>query len=97
MSIGLTPSSMKKMFFVEGFVIAGKPLLITIPFTVLFVQFAATASYLEPMVFWAETPVIPIVLFAMAIVGFVALAYYIGGKRILQCDLNEALRNDTMV
>ncbi len=97
MSIGLTPSEMKKMFFVEGFVIAGKPLFITIPFTVIFVQFAATASYLDPMEFWAEAPIIPIVLFGVAIIGFVALAYYIGGKRILQCDLNEALRNDTMV
>ncbi len=97
LSIGLTPSNMKKMFFVEGFVIAGKPLLITIPFTVLFVQFATTASYLDPMEFWAEAPVFPIVIFGTAIVGSVAIAYYIGAKRILQCDLNEALRNDTMV
>ena len=97
MSIGLTPREMRKMFCIEAFVIAGKPLLITLALTVLFVQFAVTASYLDPMVFWSEAPVLPILLFAAAIVLFVALAYYIGGKRILQCDLNETLRNDALV
>lgn len=32
----------------------------------------------------------------IAIFGFVALAYYIGGKRILKCNLADALRNDSM-
>lgn len=95
-SIGLTPQDMRKMFFIEAFVIAGKPLLVTVPLTVLFVQFAVTASYLDPMVFWSEAPIMPIIIFATAIVGFVALAYYIGGKRILQSDLNETLRNDAL-
>ena len=97
MSIGLTPQEMRKMFCIEAFVIAGKPLLVTLPLTVLFVQFAVTASYLDPMVFWSEAPVLPILIFAAAIVLFVALAYYIGGKRLLQCDLNETLRNDASI
>ncbi len=97
MSIGLTPQEMRKMFCIEAFVIAGKPLLITLTLTVLFVQFAVTASYLDPMVFWSEAPVLPILIFAAAIVLFVALAYYIGGKRLLQCDLNETLRNDALI
>lgn len=96
MSIGLTPAEMRKIFCIEAFVIAGRPLLITLPLTVFFVQFAVTASYLNPMVFWAEAPVVPIIIFAAAIVGFVALAYYIGGKRILKCNLNETLRNDAL-
>ena len=97
LSIGLTPKEMRKIFCIEAFVIAGKPLLITFPLTVLFVQFAVTASYLDPMVFWSEAPILPILIFAAAIVLFVALAYYIGGKRLLQCDLNETLRNDTLI
>ena len=97
MSIGLTPQEMRKMFFIEAFVIAGKPLLITLPLSVLFVQFAVTASYLDPIVFWSEAPILPILIFAAAIVLFVALAYYIGGKRLLQCDLNETLRNDALI
>ncbi|MGN0348504.1 MAG: FtsX-like permease family protein [Roseburia sp.] len=97
MSIGLTLQEMRKMFCIEAFVIAGKPLLITLPLTVLFVQFAVTVSYLDPMVFWSEAPILPILIFAAAIALFVALAYYIGGKRLLQCDLNETLREDTLI
>ena len=97
MSIGLTPQEMRKMFCIEAFVIAGKPLLITLPLTLLFVQFAVTASYLDPMVFWSEAPILPILIFAAAIVLFVALAYYIGGKRLLQCNLNETLQRDTLI
>ncbi|MCI8564438.1 MAG: ABC transporter permease [Lachnospiraceae bacterium] len=97
MSIGLTPQEMGKMFCIEAFVIAGKPLLITLPLTILFVQFAVTASHLDPMAFWAEAPILPILIFAAAIVLFVTLAYYIGGKRLLQCDLNETLQNDALV
>ena len=97
MSIGLTPQEMRKMFCIEAFVIAGKPLLITLPLTILFVQFAVTASHLDPMAFWSEAPLLPILIFAASIVLFVTLAYYIGGKRLLQCDLNETLRNDTLI
>lgn len=85
------------MFRIEAFVIAGKPVLITVPITILFVRFAVAASYLDPMVFWAEVPVLPILTFAAAIVFFVTVAYYIGGKRLLQCDLNETLRNDVLM
>ena len=97
MSVGLTPQEMRGIFCIEAFVTAGKPLLITLPLTVLFVQFAVTASYLDPAVFWSEAPILPICLFAAAIASFVALAYYIGGKRLLRCDLNETLRNDALV
>ncbi|GAA6406005.1 hypothetical protein K040078D81_01220 [Blautia hominis] len=71
--------------------------MITLPLTVLFVQFAVTASCLDQIVFWSEVPILPILIFAAAIVSFVALAYFIGGKRLLQCDLNETLRNDALV
>ena len=97
MSIGLTPQEMGKIFCIEAFVIAGKPLLITLLLTVLFVKFTVTASFLNPMVFWSEAPILPILIFAAGIVLFVTLAYYIGGKRLLKCDLNETLRNDALV
>ncbi|MGN6712875.1 FtsX-like permease family protein [Anaerocolumna jejuensis] len=97
MSVGLAPAGMRKMFCIEALVVAGRPLLITLPLTVVFVAFAVTASHLNPKEFLAEAPVVPIVIFSLAILGFVALAYYIGGKHLLRCDLSEALRNDTMV
>lgn len=94
MSVGLTPKEMGKIFVIEAFVIAGKPLLVTLPVTAILVQLMINASYLDPMVFWAEAPVLPISLFALSIVTFVALAFYIGGRRLLNSNLGEALRED---
>lgn len=92
----MTPEGMRKMFCIEALVIAGRPILITLPLTVVAVGFMITASYLNPQEFLVKAPVIPIVLFMLAIFGFVALAYYIGEKRILKCNLADALRNDSM-
>lgn len=97
LSVGMTPESMRKMFCVEALVIAGRPLLITLPITVVSVGFMITASYLNPVEFLAEAPVVPIAVFILAIFGFVFLAYYIGGKRMLNCSLADALRNDSAV
>lgn len=90
-----TPEGMRKMFCIEALVIAGRPLLITLPLTVLSVGFMITASYLNPMEFLVKAPIVPIVMFILAIFGFVSLAYYIGGKRMLNCNLADALRNDS--
>lgn len=94
MSVGMTPEGMRKMFCIESLVIAGRPILITLPLTVLSVGFMITASHLNPMEFLAEAPILPIVMFCLAIFGFVALAYYIGGKKIMESSLIEALRSD---
>lgn len=96
MSVGLTPAGMRKMFCIEALVIAGRPILITLPLTVVFVAFAVKASYLNPMEFVLEAPIVPVILFSLAIFGFVAIAYYIGGKRVLKYSLVDALRNDTL-
>lgn len=96
MSIGMSPKEMKKMFFIEGMVIAGKPLLITLPLTFLFIQFSAQASYIDVRLFWKQAPIVYILLFAGMIVFFTALAYSIGAKRLLDSDLTKALRNDTL-
>lgn len=97
MSVGMTMESMRKMFCIEALVIAGRPLLITLPITVLVVGFMITASCLDPKEFLAKAPVIPVLLFISAIFGFVGLAYYIGGKRILKCDLADALRSENFL
>lgn len=96
MSVGMTPEGMRKLFCIEALVIAGRPLLITAPLTVLSVGFMIKASYLNPMEFLVSVPIVPIVAFILAIFGFVALAYYIGGKRMLRSNLVDALRNDHM-
>jgi putative ABC transport system permease protein len=97
MSVGMTPEGMHKMFGIEALVIAGRPLLITLPLTVAVVAVMIIASYLDPMEFLVKAPLIPILVFILAIFGFVGLAYYIGGKRMLKSSLSDALRNDNMM
>ena len=97
MSIGMTPESMRKMFGIEALVIAGRPVLITLPLTVLLIWAMTSASYLNPMEFLAAAPVVPVVIFMAAIFGFVALAYFIGGRQILNCNLAEALQSDYLL
>lgn len=97
MSVGLTPGGMVKMFIVEALIIAGRPLMITIPVTVLAEIFMTKISYLEWSEVLPELPLQQVLCFAFMIFAFVALAYYLGGRRIMRCDLNEALRNDTMI
>ncbi|HCT89794.1 MAG TPA: ABC transporter permease [Lachnospiraceae bacterium] len=97
MSVGMTPEGMRKLFCIEALVIAGQPLLITLPLTAVSVGFMIRASYLDPTEFLAKAPVVPIAVFMLGIFGFVCLAYYMGGKKILRCNLAETLRDDSAV
>lgn len=95
-SVGLTPGGIKKMFCVEALIIAGRPVLVTLPLTILLAALMLKASYLEPMIFIREAPFIPVLAFIIAVFAFVALAYYIGGKKVLRYKLADILRDDTM-
>ena len=94
LSVGMTPAGLKKMFCVEALVIAGRPVLVTLPLTWLFVEFTARASYLKSAEVWPEIPLAVIGGFGLAVAGFVALAYYLGGRRALRCSLAEALQDE---
>ncbi|MBA4689091.1 MAG: ABC transporter permease [Candidatus Galacturonibacter soehngenii] len=96
LSIGLSPQGIKKILCMEALIIGGKPIVITIPLTIVFVLFAATASYINPMEFLESMPVVPLFIFACMILGCVALAYYIGGRRICKNNIIETLKNDVL-
>ena len=85
------------MFSIEAMVIAGRPILLTLPITVVMVWILLQTSYLEVQTFLAEAPLIPIVAFILAIWGIVALAYYLGWRNIRNISLAEVLRDDTMM
>lgn len=96
LAIGMTPQELRSLFWIEAAVIAGRPLVITFPLTVLVVAFMLQASYLDPGVFLARAPVVSIVLFAALIVGAVALAYALGARKVLHSDLSELLKDDSL-
>lgn len=97
MSVGLTPEGIRKLFCIEALVIVGRPMLMTLFLTVAAVAVMIKASYLDPMEFIRVAPIEPIAIFILTVFGFVALAYYLGGKKVLKVNLAEALRDDTML
>lgn len=96
LSVGMTPAGLKKMFCIEALLIAGRPVLITIPVSALIVWYMLRMSYMEAGTFFDEAPVLPVAVFILAILGAVAFAYYLGWRRVRKIDLVEALRDDTM-
>ena len=97
MSVGMTQGEIKKMFCVEALTIAGRPILITLPLAVITVGYLLKISYVEVGTFLAEAPLIPIMIFMLAIWGIVAFAYYLGWRNIRKINLAEVLRDDTMM
>lgn len=97
LSVGMTPAGMRKLFFAEALVIAGKPALITLPLTGAAAAFMIKASYLDPAEFLAAAPIVPILLFILCVFAFVVLAYYLGGRKIMAWDLSEALQDDSLL
>ena len=97
MSIGLTPEELKKMFCAEAAVVAVRPILISLPIVVAAVGFMLKASYMETGVFMAKAPYIPILLFMLAILASVALAYYLAWRDVQKIRLAEVLKDDTML
>ena len=97
MSVGMTQGEIKKMFCVEALTIAGRPILITLPLAVITVGYLLKTSYVEVATFLAEAPIIPVMIFMLAIWGTVAFAYYLGWRNIRKINLAEVLRDDTMM
>ncbi len=97
MSIGLTPKELGKMFSIEAVVIAGKPILISIPIVIVVIGYMLRMSYMDVGEFMTEAPFVPIFLFMSAILGSVALAYYLAWRNIRKINLAEVLRDDTMI
>ncbi len=97
MSVGLTPKEFKKMFCIEALVIAGRPVLISIPLVIIAVGYMLQKSYMDVGRFMDEAPIIPIIIFMLAILGSVALAYYLAWRNVRKISLAEVLRDDTMM
>ncbi|MCM1561606.1 MAG: ABC transporter permease [Butyrivibrio sp.] len=97
LSIGLTPEGIRKMFCIEALVIAGRPMLVTLSLTIVAVAFMIKASYLDPTEFIRVAPIVPILMFVLAVFAFVALAYYLGGKKILKVSLAEYISDFRMI
>lgn len=97
LSVGMMPGGMCKIFFAEALVIAGRPLFLTFPITIVVTGMMIRASFLDPVEFLREAPIVPVLMFALAIIGFVGLAYWMGWKKIRKYSLSELLRDDYII
>ena len=97
LSVGLTPEGLRRMFCIEALVLAGRPVLITLPLAVLAVGYMLKLSYVDAGEFLAEAPLVPIVVFMLGILGSVALAYGLAWRGVRKISLGEVLRDDTMM
>jgi putative ABC transport system permease protein len=95
-SVGMTPDSLKKMFFIEGLVIAGKPVLLTVPITVLVLWVLISSSYMDPGTFLPQIPYLAILLYMLVMGGAVGLAYYLGWRQVRDLPLAQVLQDDTV-
>ena len=78
-------------------VIAGRPIIITIPLAVAAVGCMLKMSYVAAGEFLAEAPLVPVAFFMAAILASVALAYYLAWRNVRGISLAEVLRDDTMM
>ncbi|MDE7311252.1 MAG: ABC transporter permease [Eubacterium sp.] len=97
LSVGMTPEGIRKIFCIEALVLAGRPILLSLPLAVAAVWYMLRMSYVEAGEFLAETPFVPIVLFMLAILGSVALAYAAAWRNVRKISLAEVLKDDTMM
>ena len=97
LSVGMTPGELRKMFCIEAFVLACRPMLWAAAVAVFAVGAMLKASYVDPAEFLAEAPLLPIGAFMLAVGGTVAFAYYLGWRRMRGMNLAEVLRDDTMM
>lgn len=97
LSVGMTPEELRKMFCIEAFVLAGRPMLWAAAVAVLAVGAMLRASYMDAAEFLAEAPCLPVGAFMLAVGGAVVFAYYLSWRKMRKIDLAEVLRDDTMV
>lgn len=97
MSIGVTPLGIRKIIVCEALVTGLKPVIVTVPICIVFVIFAAKASYISVSEAFESVPVGLLIGFAAFILACVGLAYYLGAKKLYKGNLIDMLKNDTEI
>ena len=91
-AVGLTPKGAAKILAWEAAIVALRPILLTIVINIPLMAWMLDAGGITAGDFIAKRlPLVP------AILLFVALAYYLGGKKICDMNLVEAIKDDTLM
>lgn len=95
-SIGVTPKSIAKILSIEALVIGVKPILMSIPFNILFILFTISDNGITLSEFLQNAPILPTILFAIIMLFAIVLSYYISGKKILSANIADILKDDAI-
>lgn len=95
-SIGVTPKSIAKILSIEALVIGVKPILLSIPFNILFILLTTSDNGIPLSEFLQNAPILPTILFAIIMLSAIALSYYISGKKILNANIADVLKDDAI-
>lgn len=97
-AVGLTPEGAAKILAWEAAIVALRPILLTIIVNIPLMALILDAGGITAGEFIARRlPLVPAILLFAAVTGFVALAYYLGGKKICNMNLVEAIKDDTLM
>lgn len=95
-SIGVTPKSIAKILSIEALVIGVKPILLSIPFNILFILLTTSDDGITINEFLQNAPILQTILFALIMLSAIALSYYISGKKILSANIADVLKDDAI-
>lgn len=95
-SIGVTPKSIAKILSLEALVIGVKPILLSIPFNILFILLTTSDNGITLNEFLSNAPIFPTIMFAIIMLATIALSYYISGKKILNANIADVLKDDAI-
>ena len=96
--MGLTPKGAAKVLAWEAVIVALRPILLTVMVNIPLMALMLDAGGISAGEFISKRlPLIPAVLLFVAVVGFVSIAYYLGGKKICNMNLAETIKDDTLM
>ncbi len=96
-AVGLTPKGAAKILIWEAIVVALRPIFFTIVINIPLLTIMLNAGGITAQEFVAKRlPLIPTIALFVAVIGFVGLAYYLGGKKICNMNLVDVIKDDTL-
>ena len=96
-AVGLTSKGAAKILAWEAVIVALRPILFTIIINIPLMAIMLNAGGITAREFIAKRlPLVPTIALFMAVIGFVGLAYYLGGKKICNMNLVDVIKDDTL-
>ena len=96
-AVGLTSKGAAKILAWEAVIVALRPILFTIIINIPLMAIMLNAGGITAQEFIAKRlPIVPTIALFMAVIGFVGLAYYLGGKKICNMNLVDVIKDDTL-